>query len=129
MRLIDESLFEGCRSLTEIELPTRLVKLGRRAFKDCTSLSSVIMPEGLKSIGFDAFSGCSSLRRISIPKGLVELEDLDVFDSCDSLVEISFGGDLPKWEFLVGRGALTIQHSDLSVSTPKVIFLDLKDEV
>ena len=129
MALLDESLFEGCRSLRAIDLPARLVKIGRRAFKECSSLEQIILPVGLRTIGFDAFSGCSALRRIAIPKDIRELEDEEIFDGCDSLTEISFGGSREAWESLCHGRALTATRSDATPFTPKLIFLDLKNEV
>ena len=126
MGLIDESTFEGCRSLKIVDMPTKLVKIGRRAFKGCTSLVNLILPFGVKTIGFDAFADCSALSRIAIPKDIFEIEDFDIFGGCDSLSEISFGGTKEKWEEIMRRRALTVQKSDLSVVTPKIIFMGLE---
>ena len=126
MGLIDESTFEGCRSLHTVDMPTKLVKIGRRAFKGCGALASVILPFGVRTIGFDAFADCRSLTRIAIPKDLAELEDEEVFGGCDRLAEISFGGSRERWESICRGGALTVQRSDLTVWTPVVSFLNLE---
>jgi hypothetical protein len=128
MGLLDESLFEGCRSLTTVDMPARLTKIGRRVFKGCTSLKSLILPVGVRSIGFDAFAGCSALSRIAIPKGVAEIEDDDIFSACDSLTEISYGGSREGWELLTHGKILTVEKSDCSLNTPKVVFLNLKDK-
>ena len=107
-------------------MPTKLVKIGRRAFKGCSSLASVILPFGTKMIGFDAFADCASLSRIAIPKGVTELEDGDVFCGCDSLFEISFGGGRDGWERLCRGESLTIQKSDCTLITPKVSFMNME---
>ena len=91
-------------------------------------MTSVTLSNSLLSIGANAFSGCSSLRRVAIPKGIVELEDDDVFSLCDSLSEISFGGSQSEWELLLHGKALTVEKSNLTVSAPKVTFLNLGDE-
>ena len=49
-----------------------------------------------------------------------------MFDACDSLTDISFGGSREAWEAVCHGRALTVQKSDLTVSTPRVSFLDLK---
>jgi hypothetical protein len=128
MGLIDESTFEGCRSLSIVDMPVKLTRIGRRAFKGCTSLKSLILPHGVKEIGLDAFAECSSLARIAIPKGVRELEDEDVFASCDSLTDISFGGSKEAWELMSHGKTVTVLRSDMTVFTPKITFLDLKDE-
>ena len=126
MGLVDESTFEGCRSLKYVDLPTKLVKIGRRAFKGCTSLANIILPIGTSVIGFDAFADCSSLSRIAIPKDLREIEDFDAFGGCDSLSEISFGGSKEKWEQIMRGNTLSVQKSDCSVSVPKISFMNLE---
>ena len=129
MGLIDDNTFEGCRSLKIVDLPVRLKKIGRGAFRGCTSLSSLILPVGVEIIGFDAFSGCTSLSRIALPKGMRELEDLDVFGGCDSLELISFGGSEEAWRMLTRGATVTVNRTDLSVGTPKILFMDFKDEI
>ena len=83
----------------------------------------------LNEFGLDAFVGCSSLARIAIPKKVMELEDTELFAGCDSLTEISFGGDEALFENLTRGRAITVQRSDLSLFTPKITFMDLKDEI
>ena len=126
MGLIDESTFEGCRSLKYVDLPTKLVKIGRRAFKGCTSSTNIIHPVGTAVIGYDAFADCKSLARIAIPKDLREIEDFDAFGGCDNLTDISFGGSREKWEFVMRGNSLTIQRSDCTVSVPKIAFMNLE---
>ena len=129
MAMIDDCTFEGCRSLTVVDMPVRLKKIGRRAFAGCTSLKALILPVGTSSIGLDAFFGCSSLSRIAIPKRLIELEDIELFSGCDNLLEISFGGNEEMFNNLTRGKTITVQKSDLSVFTPKIIFMDLNDEI
>ena len=126
MGLLDESIFEGCRSLKYVDMPTKLVKIGRRAFKGCSSLASIILPVSTAVIGFDAFADCSSLTRIAIPKDLREIEDCDAFGGCDSLCEISFGGSREKWESVMRGQSLSVQKSDCTVSIPKISFMNLE---
>ena len=106
-------------------MPTKLVKISRRAFKGCSSLSSIILPFGTESIELDAFADCSSLARIAIPRGIKELDE-ETFFGCDSLTDVSFGGTRERWESLLGGRALTLQRSDLSISTPKVTFMNIE---
>ena len=129
MGLIDDCTFEGCRSLEIVDMPVRLKKIGRRAFAGCSSLKSLILPVGTSAIGLDAFVGCSSLARIAIPKKLMELEDNELFNGCDSLREISFGGDERLFENVTRGKGITVQKSDLTRFTPKITFMDLKDEI
>ena len=90
-------------------------------------MTTITIPVGVTSIGFDAFAGCSSLSRIAIPKGVAEIEDDDIFSSCDSLLEVSYGGSRDEWELLLHGKTLTVEKSDCAPHTPRVTFLNLKD--
>ena len=126
IKILEESVFEGCRSLETADLPTKLVKIGRRAFKNCTSLASIILPIGVEAIGFDAFAGCSALSRIALPKDISNIEDEDVFSGCDSLSEISFGGTKDRWRELMSDKELTVKRSDGTVRSPAVRFMNFE---
>jgi hypothetical protein len=88
----------------------------------------VILPVGVKSIGYDAFADCSRLTRIAIPGATSELEDEDIFSGCESLAEISFGGNEDEWSLLTRGSGIRVAHSDLTIHTPRVIILDLKNK-
>ena len=89
----------------------------------------LILPISLSKIGFDAFAECTALSRIALPRGVREIEDGDIFRGCDKLAEISFGGSKEGFELLFGTDALTIEHSDGTVSVPRVSFLEIKNEI
>jgi hypothetical protein len=110
-------------------MPVKLQKIGRRAFSGCASLVSLILPVGCMHIGYDAFENCSSLKRIALPKGMCELEDADIFAGCDALSEISFGGNKEGFSLLTRGEGIRVRKSDLTVFLPKIIFMDLKNEV
>ena len=106
-----------------------MYKIGRRTFSGCRSLASLILPVTVREIGFDAFAGCSSLSRIALPRGVREVEDDDIFSGCDALSEISYGGSKEDFELLFHGKSVTVKRSDLTLSTPKITFLDLKHEI
>ena len=60
---VEESLFEGCTSLSEISLPLNTSVIQDKAFKDCTSLTTLDLPMGLQSIEGSPFtnSGVTTL--------------------------------------------------------------------
>ena len=53
--------FNGCTSLTNINLSPTLTTIGIQAFYNCTPLSGITLPSSLTTIGGNAFSGCTSL--------------------------------------------------------------------
>ena len=69
--------FNGCSSLTSIELPAGVTSIGTMAFDDCSSLTSIELPAGVTSIGDDAFSGCSSLMEIMVDENNTEYASQD----------------------------------------------------
>ena len=81
---IGDRAFEGCRSLSSVELPDTLTAIGDWAFSGCRSLSDIQLPAGIKAIGGWAFSGCRSLSRMTIPKGVNEI-GYGAFKDCDAL--------------------------------------------
>ena len=58
---IDERVFEGCESLTDITLPDSLTTIRNSAFYKCASLESIVIPESVTSIEENAFEACNSL--------------------------------------------------------------------
>jgi hypothetical protein len=59
----------------------------------------------------------------------MEFEDLELFSGCDSLAEISFGGSEAMFDNLTRGMPIFVQRSDLTRITPKIIFMDLNDEI
>ena len=72
-RIICDSAFSCCYSLSEIVIPSSVTSIGDRAFYGCSSLSEIVIPYSVTSIGDRAFCGCSSLKYISIPKSVIGL--------------------------------------------------------
>ena len=70
-RIICDSAFYGCYSLSEIVIPSSVTSIGDCAFSSCCCLSEIVIPSSVTSIGKGAFSGCSSLKYISIPKSVI----------------------------------------------------------
>ena len=55
---IGGSAFEGCSSLSSIEIPNSVTSIGEYAFTRCSSLSSIEIPNSVTSIGKYAFCFC-----------------------------------------------------------------------
>ena len=70
-RIICNSAFSCCVSLSEIVIPSSVTSIGKGAFSSCNSLSEIVIPSSVTSIGDCAFSSCSSLKYISIPKSVI----------------------------------------------------------
>ena len=88
LKEIQDNAFIGCSSLTCIEIPGSVEKIGEYAFSGCFALNSVLFNGGLKEIGSGAFSDCISLKTIALPSTLTEIGG-GVFAGCSSLTEIN----------------------------------------
>ena len=70
-RIICNSAFWYCLSLSEIVIPNSVTSIGDLAFSFCSSLAEVVIPNSVTSIGDLAFSFCSSLAEVVIPNSVV----------------------------------------------------------
>ena len=84
---IGEWAFWGCRSLSDIVIPSSVTSIGDGAFMCCRSLSDIVIPSSVTSIGFSAFFDCSSLSEIVIPSSVTSIGNRAFF-SCRSLSKI-----------------------------------------
>ena len=84
---IDGGAFHDCSSLTHIHIPRSVKKMGMRVFDGCTSLKEITLHEGLQSIDEQSFWGCSSLKKIIIPSTITHISD-QLFYGCMSLTDV-----------------------------------------
>lgn len=75
------------RSLTSIELPKSITRIGDYAFYSYDTLTSVTIPNSVTSIGSNTFSYCTSLESVTIPEGVTSIAN-SVFSGCKSLKTI-----------------------------------------
>ena len=86
-RIICNSAFSSCSSLSEIVIPSSVTSIGDSAFSSCSSLSEIVIPSSVTSIGDFAFYCCDSLSEIVIPSSVTSIGDSALY-RCDSLSEI-----------------------------------------
>ena len=70
VKVIGDSAFWGCESLSSINIPNSVTYIGNDAFWECKSLNSINIPNSVTNIGNRAFKGCDSLKRINIPNSV-----------------------------------------------------------
>ena len=99
-RIICDWAFYGCRSLSEIVIPSSVTSIGDWAFAGCRYLSEIVIPSSVTSIGKSAFFRCHSLSEIVIPSSVTCIGD-HAFWFCDSLSEIV----IPSSVTSIGKGA------------------------
>ena len=71
--LIDYSLFNGCTSLTSVNLPDGISEIRGNAFKGCKKLTKIDIPDSVTLIGFEAFKNCESLNELTIPDKVTQI--------------------------------------------------------
>lgn len=64
MKVIDESAFEQCNSLTSVTIPNSVTEIRVGAFSYCLNLASITIPNSVTRIGDDAFRDCENLASI-----------------------------------------------------------------
>jgi len=67
---VDICAFEGCSSISEIEINADLHTISAQCFNACSSLNYVKLNSGLEEIMSYAFANCFELTRIDIPESV-----------------------------------------------------------
>jgi len=97
--------FEGCTTLSDVDIRNGVTSIGNFAFDGCSGLTSVTIPNSITSIGSGAFRGCRGLTKITIPDGVPSIGDW-TFDGCDGLTSIA----IPNSVTNIGRCALSCKN-------------------
>ncbi len=87
VKVIGESAFNTCDSLSEVRLPSNLKSIHERAFYKCKGLSSMNLPESVSVIGKSAFDGCSGIGSIIIPDSVQAISN-QTFYGCSGLKSV-----------------------------------------
>lgn len=69
---LGDSVFKGCKNLTEITLPDEISAIPKKAFYDCTSLTTV-NASNVTEIESDAFRNCTSLTTLNVSENVVKM--------------------------------------------------------
>lgn len=141
INILSAQVFNSCNNLRSIELPDGLITIKNSAFAYCISLEGIAFPENfeaieefvfggcgklkkvnfnskLKSINHYAFYDCTSLSSISLPSSLEQLGDVDrvdIFPDCTSLLNVEYLGTDPK--------AITSFGNVFGTSNPQNLYL------
>jgi len=75
--VLGERMFEDCRALTSMSIPSGILEIPKGFCDGCSSLTSLSLPEGLTVIGEDAFSGgnanATALTYVTIPSTVTKI--------------------------------------------------------
>ena len=115
-RIICDSAFSFCRSLSEIVIPSSVTSIGKSAFSYCVSQSEIVIPSSVTSIGDSAFSSCDSLSKIVIPSSVTSIGK-GAFSRCVSLSEIV----IPSSVTSIGKGTFSYCYSLSEIVIPSSV--------
>lgn len=115
VKIIGESAFASCTSLTSLTVPEGVEVIEPRAFSSCTALSSITLPESLVSVGEFAFSNSTSLESITFGSKIKTI-DRNAFSGCTGLKKV----DLPDTVTL-GRSVFQNCSSLQSIKLPAAL--------
>ena len=90
-KVIADSAFRNCDSLTNIIIPESVISIGEDAFSYCDNLTSVFVSGSVTSIGDDAFSYCEKLIDVTIPDGVTSIGKSILYSS-------AYEDDTANWE-------------------------------
>jgi len=87
-------VFDDCRSLTYVKLPSDMKTIPESTFQDATILEHIDLPPGYTHIGERAFSGCA-IKSFEMPDEMTTIE-YGTFAYCKSLEEVRLPASLTK---------------------------------
>ena len=92
IKCIAGGAFNGCRSLTSINIPETQTFIGDHTFWG-TDLTSVTIPDSVTSIGFQAFSACDGLTSVNIPDSVTSIGRAAFMES-SNLTSVTIGNGI-----------------------------------
>ena len=95
-KLIANSAFGNCASLTGVTIPDSVTNIGEQAFHSCTILTSVTIPDSVTTIDLAAFHSCTSLTSVRIPESVRTIGNY-AFYYCIHLTDVYYVGTEEQW--------------------------------
>ena len=84
---LGDGIFEDCRELIFVRLPTNLTVIPSDCFYGCCSLIDVPIPGTVRTIQFRAFANCA-LSAVDLPESVIVIGE-DAYQNCSGLVWVS----------------------------------------
>lgn len=119
---IGESSFQGCGSLTSIDISDSVTSIGAFAFEKCSSLTSVKIGNGVTDIGFACFRGCSSLIDITVSIDNESYQSID--GNLYNLRGAAFMGGIMLQQYAIGKTDTSFKIPDGVVRLGSSAFSD-----
>ena len=120
-------VFQGCKSLTQANLPEGMTAVPEAMFSGCNTLREITIPTTVRSIAANAFSGCTRLKTVNFYGTTSQWADIEVAEGNDALLNAKLEGVLTTggtcgenalWELSGDFTTLTISGSGAVTSHP-----------
>ncbi len=109
VRSIMDYEFISISSITEVEIPEGVIKIGPGAFAHFEYLTTITIPEGVTEISEQAFYCCSGLTAISLPDTLTKVGDC-AFQGCYNLADMTIPESVTTIGFLAFTDCRRLQE-------------------
>lgn len=107
MKTIPESTFQDAAILEHIDLPPGYTHIGERAFSGC-AIKSFEMPDEMTTIEYGTFAYCKSLEEVRLPASLTKIDNR-AFMYCTALKRVvQADGSCNEGEFFIPEGVTEI---------------------
>ncbi|MCI7630266.1 MAG: leucine-rich repeat domain-containing protein [Ruminococcus sp.] len=83
--------FGACLNLTNVKIPSSVVKIGESAFA-CSGLVRMVIPDSIKEIEPGTFFDCENLKSVIVPKSVVKIGE-SAFERCINLTDLVIEND------------------------------------
>lgn len=117
-KAIGDDAFKGS-SLTHIDIPSSVEKIGRNAFRECKSLESIFLPDSILLIEWYTFLRCYALQEVHLPEKL-EVIDYGMFFDCQSLKSITIPSSVSAIELEAFRNCYQLSSIVLPESITRI---------
>lgn len=104
--------FYNCKSLKSIDLPANLKTIGQEAFTN-SGLTSLMLPDKLSTVGGSAFQNCTSLKTLTIEDGSKVRLYTSCFEGCSALETVDLGTTIEELPNSVFKGCSSLTTIDI----------------
>lgn len=112
LKKIGENAFYRTSLLASVNIPEGVTELGTKCFYG-SGISTARLPKSLRIMGETVFGACGNLKRIVVPEGVKELQ-LDAFAECEKMESIK----LPSTLEIIRRGVFWKCYSLKEITIP-----------
>jgi hypothetical protein len=120
--------FKNCKGLTNITIPSSVIKIDIEAFKN-SGLTTIELPSSITSIGFGMFTSCSDLVSVKIPSSVESIGE-SAFVDCTSLTNLELSSSVKTIGVMAFYGCenldLVIDNSEDNVEVRPQAFQNCK---